>query len=157
MTTSLPEPRFATLGRLLIAGLSRRCEPATRHEIPRLWERFGPLIGTVPGQIGPVTYGVCYNGDGQGSFDYLAGVEVAGFDPLPETMSRLTIEPQFYAVFTHDGPIAGLPATVGSIWRQWLPQSGRRSAAAPDFERYDERFDPKAGSGIVEIWLPLQR
>lgn len=156
MSIALPEPRFESFGRLLLAGLSRRCEPATRHEIPLLWQRFGPLIGTVPGQVDQVTYGVCYNGDGKGNFDYLAGVEVAGFDALPETMTRLTLEPQCYAVFTHDGALSGLPATVGAIWQQWLPQSGRRTAMAPDFERYGERFDPKTGSGIVEIWLPIR-
>jgi AraC family transcriptional regulator len=157
MTFSLAEPRFENFGRLLITGLRLRFEPATRHQIPLLWQRFAPLIGAVPGQIGHVSYGVCYNGDGKGSFDYLAGVEVAGFDVLPETMSCLTIEPQFYAVFSHDGPIGDLPVTVEAIWRQWLPQSGRRTAMAPDFERYDERFNPATGSGLVEIWVPLQR
>jgi predicted transcriptional regulator YdeE len=29
------------------------------------------------------------------------------------------------------------------------------SAPSPDFERYDARFDPVTGSGIVEIWFPV--
>jgi AraC family transcriptional regulator len=29
-------------------------------------------------------------------------------------------------------------------------------ADAPDFERYGEDFDPKSGTGNVEIWIPLE-
>ena len=42
-------------------------------------------LTNVPGQVraGGVTFGVCYNMDDDGSFDYLAGVEVSGFSDLP--------------------------------------------------------------------------
>jgi len=28
---------------------------------------------------------------------------------------------------------------------------------APNFERYDERFDPLTGNGGFEIWVPVTR
>jgi AraC family transcriptional regulator len=39
---------------------------------------------------------------------------------------------------------------------KWLPKSGHQLADAPDFERYDSRFDTRSGSGEVEIWVPLK-
>jgi AraC family transcriptional regulator len=42
------------------------------------------------------------------------------------------------------------------IWNQWLPASGLRAADAPNFERYDEKFDPLTGNGGLEIWLPVR-
>ena len=47
----------------------------TVQRIPLLWQRFGPHIGSVPGQIGYTTYGVMEDGDDDG-FDYAAAVEV---------------------------------------------------------------------------------
>jgi AraC family transcriptional regulator len=115
-----------------------------------------PMIGHLPGQVGMVTYGVCCNGDGAGSFDYVCAVEVAGFDGLPPELARLRLAARRYAVFTHAGHLSGLRATVHSIWTRYLPGSGLTVAAAPDFERYGERFDPRSGGGEVEIWIPVQ-
>jgi AraC family transcriptional regulator len=28
-------------------------------------------------------------------------------------------------------------------------------ADGPEFERYDEKFDPSSGMGEVEIWIPV--
>ena len=29
-------------------------------------------------------------------------------------------------------------------------------ADAPNFERYDEKFDPSTGDGGLEIWIPVK-
>jgi predicted transcriptional regulator YdeE len=71
-----------------------------------LWQKLGPHLGLIPGQVALVTYGLCFPTDPPGeSFTYVAGVEVS------------------------DG--------------------------APDFERYDKRFDPQTGEGEIEIWVPV--
>jgi AraC family transcriptional regulator len=44
-----------------------------------------------------------------------------------------------------------------AIFNEWLPKSGYRSADARPFERYDERFDGRAGMGGFEIWIPVKR
>jgi AraC family transcriptional regulator len=103
-----------------------------------------------------VAYGVCCNADGAGNFDYIAGVEVSSFDQLPAELRRVRIPAQRYAVFTHRDHISTMRGTVYTIWNKWLPASGHDVADAPDFERYDERFDPLSGIGEVEIWLPLK-
>ena len=44
-----------------------------------------------------------------------------------------------------------------TIWSQWLPESGYEAVESPDFERYDATFEPRAGSGRVELWVPIRR
>jgi len=73
MFFQLDPPRFEENDRLLIAGLSCRYTFETSEGIPRQWQRFGPYIGNLAGQIGPETYGVSHNFDGSGSFEYIAG------------------------------------------------------------------------------------
>src|SRR5271166_381859 len=156
LITALEPPRFENGRTLLIAGLGERYSFETNHGIPRLWERFVPYIGHIPGQVGHTAYGVCCNADGAGNFEYIAGVEVASFDDLPSEFSRVRIPARRYAVFTHRDHISRMRATVYTIWNRWLPNSGYTHADAPDFELYDERFDPRTGTGAVEVWLPIE-
>jgi predicted transcriptional regulator YdeE len=47
-------------------------------------------------------------------------------------------------------------ATLSRIWSVELPASAYERVDAPNFERYDEAFDPKTGAGEVEIWIPVR-
>ena len=105
--------------------------------------------------MGQVAYGVCCNGDDAGNFDYIAGVEVADFSDLSREFGRVRISEQKYAVFTHRDHISSIRRTVNTIWNHWLPESGLKLADAPNFERYDENFDPVTGNGGLEIWVPV--
>lgn len=153
--TDLAPPRFETGKPMLIAGLTERYRQETTPGIPAQWRRFVPWIGHIPGQTGEATYGVCYNGDGEGNIDYMSGVEVTDFDNLPAELSKVRLSEKTYAVFTHKGHISDIHHTWASIWSQWFPASGRQHADAPDFERYGPDFDPKTGSGGFEIWIPV--
>lgn len=156
LLTHLEPPRFEDGKPFLVAGLSERYTSETCAAIPSQWQRFGDHFGNVPGQIGNVAYGVCYNADDTGNIDYLCGVEVGDFSALPAELSRLRISPQRYAVFSHREHISTIRRTWNTIWNQWLPASGHIPADAPNFERYDEKFDPVSGMGGLEIWLPLK-
>lgn len=152
----LDPPRFENGRALLIAGLGERYRFESNQGIPQQWGRFQRYIGNIPGQIGETAYGVCCNADGVGNFDYITGVEVSSFDDVPTEFARVRIPARRYAVFSHRHHISRMRATVYTIWNQWLPTSGYGHADAPDFERYDDRFDPSTGTGIVEIWLPIK-
>jgi AraC family transcriptional regulator len=152
----LAAPRFEAGGKLLIAGMSDRFTFETNEGIPALWQTFVPYIGNIPGQVNGVTYGVCCNPDADGGFEYVAGVEVKSRDRLPASLRCVEVEPQRYAVFQHGGHVSTLHQTFYSIWNGWLPESGFEAADAPEFERYSEDFDPVAGTGVVEIWLPIR-
>jgi AraC family transcriptional regulator len=86
---------------------------------------------------------------------YLCGVEVLAFDTIAQEFATLRIPQHRYAVFTHEGHLSTIRATWEAIFTTGLPLLGAQVADAPDFEKYDERFDPRSGNGIVEIWMPL--
>jgi AraC family transcriptional regulator len=153
---TLDPPRFADGKAMLIAGLRTRYTQETVAGIPAQWQRFQPYLGNVPGQVGNVAYGVCCNGDDDGNVDYLCGVEVAGFSELPPELDRLRIAAQRYAVFRHAEHISTIRRTWFTIMNAWLPKSGHALADAPEFERYDESFDPATGQGGLEIWIPIK-
>ncbi len=47
-------------------------------------------------------------------------------------------------------------AIIATLESQWLPEYGHVVADAPNFERYGEDFDPRSGTGTIEIWVPLK-
>lgn len=153
----LEAPRMEDGRTLLIAGLGARYDCDSSRAIPSQWQRFGPQIGTIPGEVGETAYGVCCNSDDDGNFDYICGVEVRSFSELPADLTRIRVAARRYAVFSHRDHISTIRRTVTTIWNQWLPDSGHEVADAPDFELYGPDFDPRSGAGRTEIWIPLGR
>jgi AraC family transcriptional regulator len=153
---NLQAPRFETSKPLLVAGLGERYTWESGAAIPGQWHRFHQSVADIPERIGQVAYGVCCNGDDAGNFDYIAGVEVPDFSDLPREFSRVRIPEQKYAVFTHRDHISTIRRTITTIWNEWLPASGLKAADAPNFERYDQNFDPLTGNGGLEIWIPVR-
>lgn len=149
-------PKFQQGPKLLIAGFNETYTFETRVGIPDQWQRFAPHIGKVPGQVGMKTYGVCWNFKEGCGFDYLCGVEVSDIKSLPAGFSHVTLEPQRYAVFSHDEHYSSIPKTCETIWSKWLPDADVQPAAVPAFERYTEEFNPQTGKGGIEIWVPIQ-
>jgi AraC family transcriptional regulator len=156
VTDNLQAPRSETSKPLLIAGIGERYTCENGAAIPAQWQRFHQSVDRIPGRAGKVAYGVCCNGDDAGNFDYIAGVEVADFSDLPREFSRVRVPQQRYAVFAHREHISTIRRTVNTIWNQWLPSSGLKAADAPNFERYDENFDPQTGNGGLERWVPVE-
>lgn len=154
--TPLQPPRLQDGRALLIAGLGEHFTFDNMAGIPGLWARFRGHLGNLPGQIGNVAYGVCYNTDDAGTFDYIAGVEVTDFAALPKELARLRLVEQQYAVFAHADHVSTIRDTFAAIFNDWLPRSGHQMADAPPFERYDERFDGHTGNGGFEIWIPIK-
>jgi AraC family transcriptional regulator len=155
VNVALAKPRIENAPLLLVAGLSRRYSREAMGGIPSQWQQFASYIGHVPGQVGDSAYGVCTSSDESGSMTYLCGVEVLAFDTIAQEFATLRIPQHRYAVFTHEGHLSTIRATWEAIFTTGLPLLGAQVADAPDFEKYDERFDPRSGNGIVEIWMPL--
>jgi AraC family transcriptional regulator len=155
-TYPLAEPRFELGEELLIAGLGERFSVDKSQGISSLWQRFVPYIGKVPGQQGWETFGLCHSPDEDGSFEYIAGVRVSRVDELPPGFTHQRLPARRYAVFRHTGHISSIHETFAAIFQRWLPASGMLAADAPEFERYSADFDPMAGKGRVDIWVPLR-
>jgi predicted transcriptional regulator YdeE len=148
--------RYVDAPAMLLGGIRREHAYADAPlGIPAQWEEFRAL-GGLPGQVDGVAYGViCGNTPERQAFEYMCAVEVRDLSALAPGMGRMRVAPQHYAVFEHAGPLSALHETWGAIWHEWLPRSGRTGVHAPDFERYDARFDPDTGRGVVEIWYPI--
>ena len=153
---NLQVPRFEISKPLLVAGLGGRYSSENGAGIPGQWQRFQQCVADIPGRIGLLAFGVCCNGDDAGNFDYIAGVEVSDFSGLPREFARVRIPEARYAVFTHKDHISTIRRTVNTIWNHWLPSPGLQAADAPNFERYDENFNPLTGDGGLEIWVPVK-
>ena len=152
MLVDVPKPELRDRGAFRVVGLSAVCTFEDISAIPGLWRNFNERADEVEGAVANAAYGVCCDADDTGRFRYLAGVEAEG-----ETtgMDRVDIPAARYAVFTHTGHISDLPKTVYTIWNKSLPDAGLDAAKSPDFELYDQRFDPRTGRGAVEIWIPV--
>jgi AraC family transcriptional regulator len=149
--------RIADGPAMLLGGLRRThsYRDAQRSMVAQ-WEEFVQM-GPVPGQQSATTYGVmCGAWPDEQRFEYMTGVQVASLEALSPEYGRMRVPAQRYAVFTHHGHVSTLHTTWDAIWHEWLPRSGYRMANTPEFERYDERFDPQTGSGTVEIWCSIQ-
>jgi AraC family transcriptional regulator len=159
LVLELEAPRFVEGKPLLIVGFRK---PFTDQpdDIPAMWQRFGPYIGNIPGQVGRVAYGVCFVnrvGDLSSCESYLTGVEVSDFSGVPSELDRISLPSQRYAVFAHRDHVSALGKTIDAIGRNWLPRSGHELADTQAFfERYGEKFEPVSGTGDIEVWLPIK-
>ncbi len=155
-TNASKSPRLAEQAPIIVAGLAERYNNKTKAKIPFLWQQFMPWMGTISGQRGTDTYGVCYNYGPDGSFDYLCGVQVAGSKAVPDGLAAVEIPRKTFAVFSHSGHVSELSAVWQTIFSEWAPTSGLALETEPNFERYTDKFDPHTGTGLIEIWIPLK-
>lgn len=138
-----------------VIGLGTQCTFETTGGIPALWQAFNERESEVGVASPSVAYGVCHSADGEGRFHYLAGVEGPSGTRVPEGMERVVIPAGCYAVFKHIGHISEFGNTVYTIWNKSIPELGLNTRQAPDFERYDSRFDVQTGRGTVDICIPV--
>jgi AraC family transcriptional regulator len=139
----------------LLAGIRRwHTHAGAAESIPVQWADFttGSLLRNKP--PGCITYGVLCAAR-PGEFEYMTAVEVATFDDLEPGTGRMRLPALHFAVFQHEGPVAGIYQTWQAIWEQWIPTSGLKPVHAPEFERYDQRYQRATRDGIVEIWTPV--
>jgi predicted transcriptional regulator YdeE len=155
--TGLAEPRFEHGRAMLLGGIRRHHRFATVGPgIAAQWRDFEKL-GSLPGQVGTVAYGAICGAEPQAQrMEYMCAYEVGAFDGLPSELGRMRVPAAYYAVFRHDGDVAGVQGSWQYIFSTWLPRSGFESGQTPDFERYDERFDTATGRGSVELWVPIK-
>jgi AraC family transcriptional regulator len=154
---ALARPRIEIGKSLLMAGFRQSHRASeTDREIPRQWRRLWPYLGSLPNQVGSVSFGVVCESSRPGHSDYMCAIEVDDFSDLPPELDRMRFPQQTYAIFSHDGNVTSLQETRKSILEEWYPQSGLEAATTPDFERYGESFDPVSGEGDMEIWFPVK-
>jgi AraC family transcriptional regulator len=83
-------------------------------------------------------------------------VEVDPSMPCPDGMTTIEIPSGRYARFTFNGHISGFSSWVDEMDGIVMPASGLRRRNAPEFERYDERWDAHTGMGPVDFYIPIE-
>ncbi|QYE34506.1 AraC family transcriptional regulator [Polymorphobacter sp. PAMC 29334] len=153
-------PDLVAIPAFFVAGPSSRFDASTKTEIPHLWSR---LIGALPfaGQIDSwATFGVVSEADrSEGSFDYMAGVEIVADAAVPEGFAVMPILSATYAVFRivlNGGPVhPQVKAAMAAVWGELIPASGLTVADSPDFERYDGKFAPTKPGATIDFHVPV--
>lgn len=79
----LNPPRIERHAAMLFAGIGQRFDYEGLGDIPLQWQKFGPHIGAISGEVRDASYGVCANSDATG-LDYVSAVEVRDFAGIPE-------------------------------------------------------------------------
>lgn len=150
----MDEPRFETRPAFAVAG-PRYYGKNENNEIKQMWDERWPEIEQVPHQVNPaVCYGVCIMGEeADGPFTYIAGMEVDQVEELPEDLARVELPEQTYAVFRTTLPEIG--QRYQYIYGEWLPQSGYERAPGPEFELYDDTFDPQNPQSLFDLYIPV--
>ena len=154
-------PELVTLPGFLVAGPARRFDEATKSEIPQLWSA---LIGALPfkGQVPSwATYGVVSSVEqGDGCFQYMAGVGVEPGCVPPPDFATMEIPAATYAVFriTLNGSALHpqVKQAMAAIWGELIPASGLKLVPGPDFELYDGRFDPQKAGSVIDFHVPVE-
>jgi AraC family transcriptional regulator len=125
-------------------------------EIPQLWGRMGPRTGEIQNLVDDTAaYGISANMDMEtGEFDYIAGFEVSNAEGVPEGMVAFEVPGGRYAVFSTTLPKVG--ETFHNAYHTWLPQARHRPGGGPEFELYDQRFDPQDPDSEFDLYVPIE-
>jgi AraC family transcriptional regulator len=141
-------------------GFGGRFGQSSRSGIPALWPKLTAQL-PLSGQMGAETYGLCWSQDAtEGSFNYLAAVQVAADAGVPDDMERLEVPAQAYLIYRLTLTGADLHpqmiAAAMDIWGGRLAAAGFKPSGGPDFEFYPADFEPTRPGAWVEFWVPVQ-
>lgn len=150
------EPKIVSKAPFTVVGMKYRGKNE-KGEIPLLWGELWPRSGKVKHRVdAKVAYGVAGNkDDATGEFDYVAGFEVEDAVDIPEGMASWELPAQTYAVFSCT--LATLMETYQCAFKEWLPASEYELADGPEFELYDESFNPQQGRLDMFLYVPVKR
>ena len=152
-------PTYKSLPLFRLAGIRRWHTFATAPEtIPPQWNEFNAL--PLPGRAeAPVSYGAtCQMDMPNQRFEYLSGYEVLDFDDLPADIGRMIV-PAMPSTPSSPSTPSKTSRPILAVSSSSPPGShppASSPAPTPNFERYDDRFDPNT-HGPLEIWLPITR
>lgn len=156
------QPKFVEIQAQKAVGLGGVFAPGDSVAIGALWDRFIPRMKEIANPSNSVAYGICMPGHpdipvaGADKFVYVAALPVSEYGTKAADLVNCEISAGRYAVFTHKGPISQICHTVNYIWGTWLPTASVERREAPDFELYDQRFQPASEDSEFDIYIPIK-
>ncbi len=148
------ETRIISKAAFIVVGMQYKGRAPWR--IPMLWRKFGPRIPEIENTVEPgVTYGLTnvYQ-EGRG-FTYIACVAVSQLGSLPEGMVSVTVPEQQYVVFPCT--LAHFRKDYYWVRRNWVPENGYELTLGPEFERYDDSYNPRSRHSEFMMYLPIKK
>jgi AraC family transcriptional regulator len=147
------EPQIVEKPALTLVGLKLHGK-LEGMDIKGLWSGFGPRMAEIKDGNPNACYGAMDNYDeATGEFDYLAACEAKNAAKVPTGMVSWIVPAQTYAVLPCTLPQIGEAWTT--VYQQWLPTSGYQRAAGPEFELYDEKFNPQDPAAVLYLCVPV--
>ena len=149
------EPKIVQLDKFNIVGLPYIGDNE-HQEISQMWGVFNQRSGEIK-HLTPVdaAYGICYPHP-TARMEYIAAYKVTELTDIPNGMVGKEVPAQTYVVFQAHG-LDDIGSTYHRILQEWLPASGYQPGDGPDFELYDEEFDPVTASGTLYIYFPIKK
>ncbi|WFR59115.1 AraC family transcriptional regulator [Anaerocolumna sp. AGMB13025] len=152
------EPQIVYKEEFLIAGL-KYTGKNKNYEIPKLWNELDGIVNEISSWINrDICYGLEHYDeefDNNGTFGYLAGIEVSNTDNLPAGIDYMKIKGCKYAVFTIPALVETIPKSIGEIYSCHLPDSGLKAAGNYDFEYYDN-FEANKEGTYLSFYIPIE-
>lgn len=161
------KPTILELPALHLLGLSVRFVPPMSpgadnlNVIPQLYERFCPLLDTLPPMQDKFIYGAArYPADKDrrqpDEREYLASINVGPRVKAKSPLELWSIPAGTYACFTHRGPVTKLGETLNYAFGTWLPRSKYVHADGPNLDRQDERFGDGGADSEFDFLMPIR-
>lgn len=149
------EPKIVLRDQFYVVGLPYIGDNA-HDEIKEMWGVFNQRYAEIRHVLDDsAAYGLCYDKPGQG-MEYIAGYQVTELADIPHGMVGKVVPSQTYVVFACRG-LENIGKTYHKIIHEWLPENGYVPGGGPDFEYYDQDFDPQTASGTMYIYFPIQK
>ncbi|HDR7321898.1 MULTISPECIES: AraC family transcriptional regulator [Bacillus] len=166
------EYRIVNKPEFLMAGYELKTtskEGKNHQDIPAFWQEYlqKDLGTTIPNRKDTsqwVELGLCTDFNLEtGDFTYIIGMEVTGFENVPNEIAKRTFPAATYAVFTtpkvpHEEMVSSIHQTWNAVFSEWFPHSGYEHCGVTEFELYDERSHAdKSEFAQIELWLPVKK
>jgi AraC family transcriptional regulator len=148
------EPQIKTVPSFSVVGMDYKGR--TPWKIPQLWRTFGPRIEEIVNVVNPtVSYGLTSTYQEKKGFTYIACVQVSRIEQVPQGMTSFTVPEQLYVVFPCN--LAKFRKIYYGVRKQWAPENGYELTLGPEFERYDDSYNPRNRNSEFEMYLPVRK
>lgn len=153
------DPIFIERGKMTIVGMQYQGKNQNK-EIPKLWSRFLPRITEIKNILNDsISYGYeTYIEDSKKSREltYVAGIEVACRDIVPQGMVTIEIPANKYAVVPISAIIEDVPKTIKRIYSKLLFELKLEPCDTYDFELFDETFIANDYESKYYLYIPIK-
>ncbi|MBN1231191.1 MAG: effector binding domain-containing protein [Anaerolineales bacterium] len=152
------EPQIKSKPAFKVAGLEYYGKNEN-NEVSKLWQNeFISRINEPKRLNFSESFGICSPADPEtGEFSYIACVEVADNQEVPQGMTYKEFDEHKYLVFVHTGTLETLGETYKYIYDTWFPQSEYNlEDVLFDMEYYSEEFIPNSEHSKLYLYIAIR-